>query len=80
MLRVTDDTAPRSRRWPAVAVALLATAALGLHGSRPQAVAGPVVPARFVEAKEKPPLDASFILPSDSPDEVGVFAGVLGSC
>jgi beta-lactamase regulating signal transducer with metallopeptidase domain len=78
MLRVTDDTASRRRRWPAFAVALLAAAALGLHGSKPQAVAGPVVPAKFVEAKEKPPLDASFVVPTGHPDEVGVFAVRLG--
>jgi len=78
MLRVTDDTAPRPRRWPTLAVALLAAAALGLHGSKPAALAGPVVPAKFVETKEKPPLDVSFVLPADGPDEVGVFAGRVG--
>lgn len=78
MLRVTDDTAVRRRPWSLVAVALLTTAALGLHGSRPQAVAGPVVPAKFVESKEKPPLDVSFVLPTSQEGEVGVFAVRLG--
>jgi beta-lactamase regulating signal transducer with metallopeptidase domain len=78
MLRVTDDTAIRRRRWPAVTVALLAAAALGLHGSKPQALAGPVVPAKFVEAKAKPPLDASLVIPTADADEVGVFAMRLG--
>jgi hypothetical protein len=78
MLRVTDDTASRRRRWPALAVALLAAAALGLHGSRPQALAGPVIPAKFIEKKELPPLDASFIVPADGSDEVGVFAVRVG--
>lgn len=78
MLRVTDDTTPRRRRWPTIAVAVLAAAALGLHGSKPKALAGPVVPAKFVEAKEKPPLDASFVIPTANADEVGVFAVRLG--
>lgn len=78
MLRVTDDTVTRPRRWPALAVALLAAAALGLHGSRPEAVAGPVVPARFADKKERPPLDASLVVPSGHADEVGVFALRVG--
>lgn len=78
MLRVTDDTAARRRRWPLVAVALLTAAALGLHGSKPEALAGPVVPAKFVESKEKPPLDASFVVPTGHADEVGVFAVRVG--
>ena len=78
MLRVMDDTTVRRRPWPMVAVALLTTAALGLHGSRPQAVAGPVVPAKFVESKGKPPLDASFVVPTSQEGEVGVFAVRLG--
>jgi beta-lactamase regulating signal transducer with metallopeptidase domain len=78
MLRVTDDTTARRRRWPGVAIALLGVAALALHGSRPQAVAGPVVPAKFIESKEKRPLDASFVMPADNPDEVGIFALRVG--
>jgi beta-lactamase regulating signal transducer with metallopeptidase domain len=78
MLRVTDDATTRPHRWPAVAVALLAAAALGLHGSRPQALAGPVVPAALTETKDRPALDASFVLPSGHADEVGVFAVRVG--
>jgi hypothetical protein len=82
MLRVTDDTAPPHpclpRRWPAAAVILLAAAALGLHGTRPQALAGPVAPVRFAEKTDRPPLDAAFIIPSESADEVGVFALRVG--
>jgi beta-lactamase regulating signal transducer with metallopeptidase domain len=78
MLRVTDDTPPR-RRWPArLAVALLAACALGLHGTTPEALAGPVVPAGFAEKNDRPPLDASYLLPSDHPDVVGVYAVRLG--
>jgi hypothetical protein len=78
MLRVTDDTPPR-RRWPAgLAVALLAGCALGLHGTTPDALAGPVVPAKFAEKKGRPPLDASFVLPSDEADQMGVFAIRVG--
>jgi hypothetical protein len=78
MLRVTDDTTSRHRRWPAAAVALLAAVALGLHGTRPEALAGPVVPVKFAEKNERPRLDASFVVPTDSPDEVGVFAVRIG--
>jgi hypothetical protein len=78
MLRVTDDTASRPRRWPALAVALLAAAALGLHGSKPQALAGPVIPAKFVEKKERPPLDAAYVIPTNDADEVGLFAVRVG--
>jgi beta-lactamase regulating signal transducer with metallopeptidase domain len=78
MLRVTDDT-PARRCWPArLAVALLAAGALGLHGAQPDVLAGPVVPAKFVEKKERPRLDASFILPSDEADQIGVFAIRVG--
>ena len=50
MLRVMDDTRTRRRRWPALAtVVLLAAGALTLHGTSPKVLAGPVVPAKFVE-------------------------------
>jgi hypothetical protein len=79
MLRVTDDSTGRSRRWPILAaVALFAVAGLGLRGTTPQSLAGPVIPAKFVEKKERPPLDASLVLPSDSADEVGIFAIRVG--
>lgn len=79
MLRVKDDTRSRTRRWPAMAaVLLLAAAALGLHGTTPEALAGPIIQARLAEANERPPLDVSFIvLPEDS-EEVGVFAMRVG--
>jgi hypothetical protein len=78
MLRVTDDAATRSRRWPAAVVALLAAAALGLHGTRPEALAGPVVPVKFAEKKERLPLDASLVVSTGGPGEVGVFAVRVG--
>jgi beta-lactamase regulating signal transducer with metallopeptidase domain len=79
MLRVTDDTVSSRRRWPAyLGVLLLATGALALHGRTPEALAGPIIPAKFVEKKERPPLDISLILPSDHPDQVGVYAIRLG--
>ncbi|MBO0698554.1 MAG: hypothetical protein J2P46_09175, partial [Zavarzinella sp.] len=78
MLRVTDDT-PTRRRWPAaVAVAFLAAAALGLHGTTPEALADPVVPAKFAEKKDRAPLDASYVLLADHPDAAGVYAIRLG--
>ena len=79
MLRVTEDTPPR-RRWPAaIGVALFAAAALTLHGSTPDALAGPVVRAKAEAPAERPPLDVSFVLPSDKPDDVGVYAVRVGA-
>jgi BlaR1 peptidase M56 len=79
MLRVTEDT-PTRRRWPAlVGIALLAAMALGLHGSDPKALAGPVVRAKAEAPAERPPLDASFVLPSTGPDEVGLYAVRVGA-
>ncbi|HKA08099.1 MAG TPA: M56 family metallopeptidase [Gemmataceae bacterium] len=79
MLRVTEDT-PMRRRWPAlVGIALLAAAAAGLHGSDPKALAGPVIRVRAEAAAERPPLDASFVLPSDNADEVGLYAVRVGA-
>jgi hypothetical protein len=78
MLRVTDDTVSRKRHWPALAVIVLAAAALGLHGAKPQAVAGPVAPAGFSEKKELPPLDVSYVLPSKDENSCGVFAIRIG--
>ena len=79
MLRVTDDT-PTRRRWPAVAgVLILAAAALGLHGSNPEAIAGPINRVKAEAPAERAPLDASFILPSDAPDQVGVYAVRVGA-
>jgi hypothetical protein len=57
---------------------LLATAALGLRGTTPESLAGPVVPATFAEKKDRPPLDVSYVLPSDGKDEVGLFAIRIG--
>jgi hypothetical protein len=79
MLHVTDDYAPRTRRWPVlVTLAMLAAVALGFRGATPESLAGPIIPARFVEKKERPPLDVTYILPSDNADEVGVFAVRVG--
>lgn len=78
MLQVMDDSASRPRRWPAlVAIGLLAAGALGLHGQSPKLQAGPIIPARLIE-KERAPLDASFIVPSESADDVGIFAVRVG--
>jgi beta-lactamase regulating signal transducer with metallopeptidase domain len=74
MLRVMDDTASRKQRWPVVIVVVLAVGALGLHGAKPQAIAGPVVPANFTDKKELPPLDVSYVLPSKDENTCGVFA------
>ena len=79
MLRVTEDT-PTRRRWPALAgIALLAVTALGMHGSDPKVLAGPVVRAKAEAPAERPPLDASFVLSSDGKDEVGVYAFRVGA-
>ena len=79
MLRVMDDT-PTRRRWPALtAVAILAAAALGLHGSNPEALAGPIVRVKAEAPAERPPLDASFVLPSDESNQVGVYAVRVGA-
>ena len=79
MLRVKDDTATRSRRWPALAaIGCLAGIAMGIRGTTPESLAGPIVPARFVDKKDRPPLEVSCILPSDSKDEIGVFALRVG--
>jgi hypothetical protein len=51
---------------------------LGLYGTRPEALAGPVVPVKFAEKKERLPLDASLVVSTDGPDEVGVFAVRVG--
>jgi beta-lactamase regulating signal transducer with metallopeptidase domain len=78
MLRVMDDTRTR-RRWPALAaVALLAAGALALHGTTPKSLAGPVIPARFIE-KDRPALDVTYVVPTDSADDVGVFAIRVGA-
>ena len=78
MLRVMDDTRSR-RRWPALAaVVLLAAGALALHSTSPAALAGPVVPAKFVE-KDRPALDATYVVPTDQENEVGVFAIRVGA-
>jgi hypothetical protein len=79
MLRVKDDTATYSRRWPAVAcVGLLAAAALGLHGTTPAALADPAPRAGADTTSVRPPLDVSFVLPSTDKDVVGVFAVRVG--
>jgi hypothetical protein len=79
MLRVTEDARAR-RRWPAVVgVALLAAAALALHGSTPDAMAGPIVRTKAEAPADRPPLDVSFVLPSDKPDDVGVYAVRVGA-
>jgi hypothetical protein len=76
MLRVTDDAPVRSRRWPALAaVALLAAAALGLHATRPAALAGPIVRVKAEEDLRPDPLDVSYVFPADDKDFVGVYAG-----
>src|SRR5262245_7768285 len=79
MLSVTEDT-PTRRRWPAMAgVALLATAALVLHGSTPGLLAGADTRAKPEAPADRPALDASFVLPSDKPDDVGIYAVRVGA-
>jgi len=79
MLLVTEDT-PARRRWPAVVgVALLAAAALALHGSTPDALAGPIIRAKAEAPADRLPLDVSYVLPSDKPDDVGVYAVRVGA-
>src|SRR4029077_4109232 len=71
--------ARRSRRWPTLAaIVLLAAVALGIRGTTPESLAGPIIPAKFLDKKERPPLDASLIVPSDGKDDVGVFAIRVG--
>ncbi|HVK14316.1 MAG TPA: M56 family metallopeptidase [Gemmataceae bacterium] len=75
MLRVTDDAPVRSRRWPALAaVGLLAAAALGLHATRPEVLAGPVVRVKAEEEVRPDPLDVSYVFPGDDKDCVGAYA------
>jgi hypothetical protein len=79
MLRVKDDTPTHSRRWPALAcVGLLAAAALGLHGTAPEALADPAPRAGSDTTSVRPPLDVSFVLPKTDKDVVGVYAVRLG--
>jgi beta-lactamase regulating signal transducer with metallopeptidase domain len=79
MLRVKDDTPTHSRRWPALAcIVLLAAAALGLHGTAPEALADPAPRAGSGTTSVRPPLDVSFVLPSADEDVVGVYAVRVG--
>ena len=79
MLRVKEDAPVRSRRWPALAaVALLAAAALGLHATRPEALAGPIVRVKAEEEVRPDPLDISYVFPSDDKDCVGAYAIRVG--
>ncbi len=79
MLRVKEDCTVRARRWPTLAaIALLAGIALGLRGTTPESLAGPIIPAKFIEKKERPPLDSSFVIPSNNENDVGVFAIRVG--
>ena len=63
MLRVTDDSTSRpARRLAAVAVLAVAAAAVGLRGTPHDLAASP--PDATKPAKDRPPLDASYIVPA----------------
>jgi hypothetical protein len=78
MLRVMDDTKRTGRRWPAlVAVGAIALGVLGLHGRTPDAVAGPIIPAKFTEAK-RAPLDYTYLVAKGGESDVGLCVVRLG--